>query len=190
MLTKSHLFIKGEKLCLLSIEHIIRKSEINLLNDLREFGLLDRDIDLRNRDSKGLIYHHIIHLLCDTVIKLKDRYNCDVVVVYDDITNKTKELCGYVNCDKFRTQLERLFKQIEKNLFIPFVKNHDSINEAFLHTGEGIDLINTIIIKQATCASRKNQNLHLAKKFCSKNGLTFINEQYLAKITTAFNLLK
>ena len=182
-MTRNRILINEHRLCLLSFENIFAKVEIPLLNDIHEYDLLKHGkLDLRNRDSKKLIYHHLIHTLCDTVIRYQKRYKFDVVIVYDNIFTESSQICDFLDCDVLYKQISAVLKKIQSILPVTICKCTDVIDSTYLQAGEGIDCINDIrcnVEKKSRCT-----NFSKINDFTKQYELTFLNEKYFNKLNT------
>lgn len=188
MLTKNRILLDEHKLCFLSFENIFKRIEIQLLNDLNEYNLIKDDkIDLRNKDTKRCLYHNIIHTLCDTIIRYRKHYKCDIVIVYDTIFIDTSEICNFVDCQVLYKQLCSTLTRIQSILPINIIKSTDTIDKTYFNTGEGIELVNRLNDKLNK--SYKTKTFSKIYDFTVKFELTFLNENYFNKLSTKQLLL-
>lgn len=188
MLAKNRILVDEHRLCFISFENIFKRIEIQLLNDLNEYCLIKNNkIDLRNRDTKKFLYHNIIHTLSSTVIRYRNHYKCDVVVVYDTIFKHDSEICNFVDCNILYKQLSTILSKIQTILPINIIKNTDKIDKTYFNTGEGIELIQTLSSKINN--SNKTKNFSKIYDFTVKYELTFLNENYFNKMTTKHLLI-
>lgn len=182
MMTRNRFINEQYRICLISFEQLLHRIEHDLINDLHEYKLLkNHKVDLRNQDTKKIIYHHIIYQICKSIISYKSRYKMDVVVVYDGIFDKCTELCDYIDCDTFYDQLIKLLKSITKNIPINLYCNPDTIDYNYFSTGEGIDFMNLI---NEDIQSHRVVNFDKIKKFTNKYDLIFLTNSFFNKVNS------
>jgi len=172
------------RLLFIKFEDIFKSIEIEILNNLNEYNLIKNNIiDLRNSDTKRLIYHYIIKQICDKIIYYKKKYSFDVIITYNNIFDEKSEICSFIDCNKLYDQIIRLIKKIESNLPIIFYKipNYDS---SFFSLGEGLDILNILTERLGKNATGKKSNFFEITKFAEKNRLTFLKSSYFSKLTT------
>jgi len=180
----SPIIIYEHKLALVPFEDIFIHIEKNFLNDLLLYDLLkDNKIDLRKKDTKKLIYHHLIYNICEEIINIKRKYKVDVCITYNSIYKESdSEICSYIDCNILYDQLIRTIKNIEKTLYITFYHLNENININNLESGEVIDILNLIITKMSRASTGKNVNFSKIRDFVKKFELTFLDEQYFRQI--------
>jgi len=185
----SEILIPKYKICILQFEDIFQELEISLINDLERFGLIkNNSIDLRNTDTKKLMYHHIILNLCQKTISAKKLYKSDVIIVYNEIL-RNSEICKYVDCEKLYIQIKRIFTIIEKNLFIQiFHISKKVLSSDFFENGFGLDSLKLIITTVEKFATEKRLDFSKIEDFTKKNGLTFLNREYFSEVNNRFTL--
>ena len=188
MMTVNRILLDEHKLCLLSFENIFKRIEVQLLNDLNEYGLIKNDrIDLRNRDTKKFIYHNLIHTICDTVIRYKKQYKCDVAIVYDTIFTQESDICSFIDCTILHRQLSQCLKRIQSILPILILSSTDTIDKTYFTRGEGIEMALTIVHKYEKI--QRNTTFSKITDFTDKYELTFLSENYFNKLTTKHLLI-
>lgn len=171
------------RIIFLRFEDIFKSIEIDLINDLNEYNLIKNNIiDLRNSDTKRLIYHYIIKQTCDKIIYYKKTYKYDVVIVYNSIFDENSEICQYIDCEKLYDQIIRLIKKIESHLPIIFYKI-SSFSSEYFDSGEGLDILNILTAKLSSNATGKKANFSEIVKFAEKNQLIFLKSTYFNKLT-------
>jgi len=188
MMSKNSFVVDEHRLVLLSFENIFKRIELQLLNDLNEYSLIVNDrIDLRNQDTKRLLYHNLIHTICDTIIRYRQYYKRDIVILYDTIFTQDSEICKFIDCTVLYKQLCTCLSKIQTILPIHIVKCTDTVDNTFLANGEGIDLLHTLTndLNKPT----KQKTFKKINDFTVKYDLTFLNERYFNKLNTKLLLL-
>jgi hypothetical protein len=171
------------RIIFLKFEDIFKSIEINILNDLNEYNLIKNNIiDLRNSDTKRLIYHYIIKQTCDKIIYYKSKYSFDVIITYNTIFDDKSEICSYIDCNKLYEQILRLIKKIESNLPIIFYKT-PTFDSSYFDNGEGLDTIKILTERLGKNATGKKANFLEISKFAEKNQLNFLKSSYFNKLT-------
>ena len=156
--------------------------ETDILNDLDSYKLIKDDkININNRDVKRLLYHHIIHGLCDHVLSIKEEEK--VVIVYSTITEPTAHL--HECTTDFMLFLNKFVTRISKMLPIKILQideKFDTINEIMtLQTGECYEIINNAKILSEKF-DVESFTFSKARYFAKKHGLEFLSNNYFKQI--------
>jgi hypothetical protein len=156
--------------------------ETNLLNDLDSYNLIkDHKININNRDVKRLLYHHIIHGLCEHVLSIKEEEK--IVIVYSTITEPTAHLHEYTS--DLMTFLNKFVIRISGMLPIKILQldeKFDTINEIMtLQTGECYEIINNAKILSEKFDT-ESFTFSKARYFAKKYGLDFLSNNYFKQI--------
>ena len=143
------------------------KIEAKVLNDLDSYGLIKNDIiNVKNRDVKKVLYHTIIHELCEYVLSVKGDEK--VIVVYSTITPPTVNL--HECAPDFMSFLNKFIKRVSNMLPIQI-----------LHIDSSFDVIEDIMeMKSGECAEIINNAKILANEF-DIGSFTFTKARYFAK---------
>ena len=170
---------------ILDFTHIITSSvETNLLNDLHEYNLIKDDkLNIKNKEVKRLCYHHIIHGLCEYVLKVKSKQR--IIIHYCEIIPPTKHLQQYVNTYELQQFFNSLIIKIIKMLPIKFLILDDSFNsikrEIKHDQGRAADvsrkaesIVDSFDISKYTFTK--------ARYFAKRYGLNYLSTNYFNKI--------
>ena len=141
--------------------------ETNILNDLDSYKLIKDDkININNKDVKRLLYHHIIHGLCEHVLSIKEEEK--IVIVYSTITEPTAHL--HECTSDFMVFLNKFIDRVSKMLPIHI-----------LHVESNFDVIEDIMEMQGgECTEIINKAKSLADTF-DPGSFTFTKARYFAK---------
>lgn len=113
--------IPAHNLQIIDFSGIIKNNvECKLLNDLDSFGLIKGgQINLKNKDVKRLMYHHIIYELCVHVLSIKGKER--VIVHYSTLVSPTCALNKFTNCEESLDFFNKFVLKLIKMLPIKFV---------------------------------------------------------------------
>ena len=140
------LIIPIHNINLLDLTTIFQKNiETELLNDLDSFGLLKNDtLNLKNTETRRLVYHHVIKGLCDYVLAVKGKEK--IIVLHCELTSPCDNLHHYINEDELRSFFNKFITRVSKMLPIRFLltdASFDIIRKNIKHkTGDSIETIN------------------------------------------------
>lgn len=189
-MTISPTIIPEYKLGFVPFKDIFASIEVDLLNGLLMYDLLkDNKIDLRKKDTKQLLYHHIIHAICEEIIRIKKKYKIDICITYNSLFTEESEICSYLDCDQFYNQVIKILQNIQSKLYIPIYEVKEDITEDNKEYGEIIDIVKIIINKMARLSTQKISGFSKIEDFTKKYGLTFLNEQYFSLLSTKYLLI-
>ena len=174
-----------DNLRLVDFNKIFKKYiETDILNDLDEYKLIKADkVNIKNKDVKKIMYHHIIHGLCEYILSVKGKEH--VVIIYNTDASLTNYLQDYVDRTDLLDFLNKFVSKLGKMLpirilcepidFITLRKDIKSNN------GECKDVIN-----KAKCVS---DNFDISKYtfaklryFTKKYELEYLSNNYFQKV--------
>ncbi len=169
---------------IVSLSDIITKSvETPLLNDLDSYGLVSDYINVKSRDIKRLIYHHVIHGLCEHVLSIRGKDK--ILIHHCTIVPPTKQLDVYVpnsECIHFFNGLILKMAKILPIKFmiceIPFgcikkeIKNgNGEYKEIIMHARSIIDKFDV-----------SKYTFTKARSFSKRYGLNYLSNDYFKQI--------
>lgn len=161
----------------------------SFLAHLDEYKLTD--IKLRNKDIKKLLYHNIIHALCEEVLRIKS--NEKVVIFYNTNSLPKTDLNKYVSEEELIIFIELLLRKITRLLPIKIFITSYSF-EYFVHLmkrndAKGVEILFNIkaFIEKANYERFTFQKIRI---FSQKYGLTFLSNIYFNAIKSKQLLLK
>ena len=172
-------------LLLINFKKPFAEIETKFLNDCTEFGLLkNKKINYRNKDTKRILQHHVIHEICNEVLR-HTKYKS--VIFYrpfqkDDIF----EILQYSNLKDLNKQLLLIVTKIKKLLpiqtavFDKEISFHGLKEKLNKKDGETVDLVNKILCQMVPT----NLSFAKIKKWTKKEGLTFLSENYFNQLKT------
>lgn len=174
---KSRLLFSEHNFCLVDFFNIYSQCEIELINNLHAYGLLEKPIA---KDTKALILHHLILQICNTVLECK---------------GKEKNIIYFYNSSP--TQL-KIFKYFDKtkieHLFCKTIDKLENILPIRVYRGECTfnDLNKNCLGKKAELIAKIKQamdNADFSKftfskiySFTRRYNLTFLNKDYFNTI--------
>ncbi len=150
---------------------IIRGVEINIINDLHQFGLLD-NIKLTTRDVKVPFYYHITSAICDHVTSSLNGDSC--IYYYSACDIKFLELHEYIEAPRLKQFISTIFKHISGMLPLTFyygVECFDVFKDST--SGDTIDIIESI---KSVKYKQKKKSLEKIKKFIDTYKLKHLYE--------------
>lgn len=174
--------LKNEKsLKLLNFNDLLRKIEINLLNDLRTFGLIsDYQINLKNTDVRKILYHHVIYGICEEIKNISGSHKI-VLLVPEDFSND-HELFQFCIKEDFMGVIDTLFSKII-NIF-PFVVYKTSMDlfNSSSDDGEVSEILN-ILYQIIQTKENKSFSFEKVKRLSDKFDLKFLSRDYFNDIS-------
>ena len=183
---KKYLFFKENTLLLINFDVLLTTIELNCLNELDKYGLIkDYKIKLSKYDTKKIIYHHVIHGLCEEICNNTHRYK-KVIVIPPKIRD-FHELTNFCDINDIQTFINKLINKVKTILpFIIFFSNDyifetDDINT--YNTGEFKDILN-ILSEECDTMANKSINFKQIKQLVSKFKLDFLSQEYFNSIKT------
>ncbi len=119
--------------------------EPNVLNDLHDYGLIKNDrINVKNKDVKKIMYHHIIYGLCDYVLRIRGKHRIVIYYCYRVIPGK--DLVHYTDFNHVQTFLNKFVLKLIKMLPIKFMYEDVTfsvLRNSIKNDGSHAELINS-----------------------------------------------
>jgi hypothetical protein len=170
---------------LIDFSYIIRKCvETPLLNDLESYGLiLDGKVNIKNKDVKRLIYHHVIYELCEHVLSIRGKER--IMIHYCNIIPPTKQLNSFVTTLECQIFFNTFVGKIKKMLpikIMPIDQSFSSIRRDIKNgNGESREAITQAqyIIDKFDIG---RYTFTKARYFAKKYGLNYLSNNYFQKI--------
>ena len=189
------ILLEEKNICLIDFNDIFKSIETSFLNDIYDYDLMiDEQIPL-TPDTKKIFYHHVIHNLCEHIIKAPKDYR---KIIYAPLQiNDQFEICNLCDCKKINKLFHALIKKLEKKLPVLIIFQQESLdfeflkNKCFWGDGKGIDFLNFLEVK---CEKYENglynRNFSKIKEFTKKYELKFLNKNYFDNLKTKQILYK
>ena len=172
--------IDAHNLCLIDIKDILAQCEVDILNDLGKFDLIE-NFKFQHQDTKKIIYHHIIYNICNIVIHHMT-FN-KIILVYNSSDVMFKELVDYASKQRFLSFQENTIKKIKNILPIKIVdlkKSFGDIQKILSDgNGERIELINKLKEVSSTVDSFQK-----VKNFAKRYELNFLDNDFFHRVKT------
>lgn len=176
----NYIDVNSHNLCIVNFHDIFLSAEVDIINDLNTFDLID-DFKFQRQDAKKIIYHHIIHQLCETIVHHMT-FNKIIVCCH---LNDLKD-CNLVSLSsKFRHDsfLGNTIKKIKNILPIrivmidtPFKELIEIINN---QGGERIELLSALQLCKNNVTSFEK-----VKSFAKKYELDFLSKEFFNRVKT------
>ena len=178
-----YLDFKENNLLLINFDEVFKEIETDCLTELDKYGLIeDYKIKLSKRDTKKIIYHCIIHGLCEEIRNNPNKQN-KVIVIPPSIRDfhEITEFCEIEDLEKI---LKVLFKKLSNSLpFFIYFANDFIFDEELEEGGETKDMI-CMINAMCNDISNKNFTFEKIKKFSKRFELEFLSKEYFNCIKT------
>jgi len=167
---------------LINFNSILRKAEINIVNDLYKYHLLK---DRITTTAKQFFYHHLIFELCEFVLnsKSKEKY----IVYFNNTQLESTILTKYFKEEDILKLLNQITLKIKRLLPIKVFITNTSLE--FLNhlieknDGRGIEVINSIRAYIDNVNIERYTFLKV-KTFLKKNNLVFLSKDYFNQLKT------
>lgn len=158
--------------------------EIDIINRLREHGLLVPRIKLKNPDTIKIIYHYVIYHICEYI---KNVQKGKVILCLTGNELKNCEIFNYCSRNMLLNFLKTLFKRIQRNMPIVFADLsgictiQDFCEGIKMHRGEYIEQLEKIIAKISKLR-KTDYTLKNAKKFTIEYQLYLLSREYFNEL--------
>jgi hypothetical protein len=178
----------------INFKKIFAVAQVKFINDCNTYGLLKNSampsnasgrINLKSKDTKRLLMHHIIYEVCEEILECKSKFK--VVIFYRPLeVNDTFEILQYCKVEELNSAILKVIKSMKKVLPIQIaivdsaVSFHSLKEEHSKGTGESIELVYKILCHMTAI----NMSFEAVKKFVRKNKLTFLSKDYFNKVRT------
>lgn len=179
-----YLNFKQNNILLINFDEVFKGIESECLTELDSYGLIeDYKINLSKRDTKKLIYHHIIHGVCEEIRNNPNKQN--KVIVIPPTIRDFHEITEFCDIDTLDKILKTLFKRLSNSLpFLIYFSNDYIFDEVLIpESGETKDII-SIITEMSNTISEKSFTFEKIKKFSTQFELEFLSKEYFNCIKT------
>ena len=168
--------------CLINYADIIRISEVDIINDLDLYDLLD-NVNLRSKDVKKVFFHHIIKNVCEVILNKKTK---NKAVVFYNEQEFDLELYNYKDKVTVHKFLRTITRKIQSMIPICVYYTDDHF-KTFQNK-----YISKAVLKEKCAMIEQLINDHdvsrysfaKIKKFASDNDLTYLSEIYFYNMKT------
>jgi len=184
---KKFLFYKEKHLLLINFDVLFESIEVDCLNELQEYGLVNNyQINLSKKDTKKIIYHHVIHGLCEEIRNNKHKYK--KVIVVPPVLRSFHEITQFCHPEDLEELLRALIKRLNNSLpFVIYTAKDYIFEQEDIHTGEMEDLT-SILSTLCTTFSDKRFTFEKIKRFSEQFDLNFLSKDYFNSIKTTLRL--
>ena len=194
---------------LVDFTSIFRTIEIDLINDLSKYQLLNAKSI--TRDIKKLIYHHIFHGLCEFVLNNRTKERIIVLRTIQSDCNESLLLLQYFKEEDVRKHIDQAVTQVAKLLPISIYGYSKDVNfqnlrkiynkqevkfcqlkEAYnKRNGDAVELVERLRNFLWNRDFMKSYyTFAKVKNFVKRNNLTFLSETYFNQLKTKQLLFK
>ena len=167
--------------CLIDYRQVIRSCERDIINDLFDLGLLT-NLNMTKPDTKKVIYHHMIHNVCETVMSVKTN---NKIVLYDNLNNIQLELFDHSTRTQVINFINTLTRKI-KTLLPVKIYTHEDDYDVFVDrcTESSAELrARAVMIEHFLHKhSQRKYDFEKITKFVDKFELTYLSQQYFNKM--------
>jgi len=172
--------VNSHNLCLLDFSVIFNECEIDIINDLHQFDLLN-EFTFQNKDTKKIIYHHIIYRLCEAVIHHMTFNRIIVVYNADDLrSSQLIKLSSKFRMSGFMTStLNKIKNILPIRIFMSDITFDEINSHIYNDHGEKIELLTNL----QTCHNKVN-SFQKVKAFAKKYELNFLSKEFFNKVRT------
>jgi len=180
---RKFVFNKEKNLILINFINILAEISPACLNDLDTYGLItDYRINLSDRDTKKLIYHHIIHGICEEIQKTTHKHR--KVIVIPPRIDDSQEIVQFCHPEEFSIFLTKLLKSLQNLLpVVLFQSDEDLFSSENIDSGKMQDIL-SIMSQLCHIKDSRNFTFERMKKFSSKFDLDFLSNSYFNSIKT------
>ena len=180
---KKYLEFLEKGLVLLNFDELLREIEVNCLNDLEEFGLVQNyTINLSKRDVKKIIYHNIIHGICEEV--LKNKSSLKTILLVPPEIKSSHEITEYCDNKVLYKLLRTILHKLRNSMpFVIYFTDNFVFDDEINDSGEIIELL-SIVSEMSNVISNKNFTFEKIKKLSTTFELNFLSKEYFNNIKT------
>ncbi len=168
---------------LINFDVLFKEIEVNCLNELDEYGQInDYQINLSKRDTKKIIYHNIIHGICEE-IRLNENKQTKVIVI-PPVFREFHQIMNFCDSEHLQILLKGLFKRLQNSLpFLIYFADDFIFDDYVEESGETKDVV-YMILEMTNTLSNKNFTFEKIKKFSNQFELEFLSQEYFNCIKT------
>ena len=197
-MSKISLIIQEYDLQLINFDNIFQNIEIKSINEINKLKLVEKDnykyiIDIRNKNIRKIIKHHIIHIICQEINNIKSKYK-QIIFIQPEIISRNNEIFNYCSYDLFKELLIHTLQKISVNLPIMVYFSDVFIDFECYPNCKGI--ISMGKLKELFCKitlqykNNRVKSFEKIKKYAKVNGLTFLSKDYFESLKTKLLLIK
>jgi hypothetical protein len=166
--------------------------ESKILDDLHSFNLIKGDlINIKHKDVKRIMYHHIIYELCVHVLAIKGKEQ--IIIYHDTSLLPTRQINMFTDEDSLIEAINNIIQKIIKMLPVKFLctnipfkefKHAAKLKEGLYHDilNNAKDILSNYDISKYTFTS--------ARGFAKRHGLEYLSNNFFQKIKTKQLLLR
>lgn len=170
---------------------ITTDTESKILNDLDSFNLIkDGQLNIKHRDTKRLMYHHVIHDVCVYVLSLKRKERA--IIYYDTSSAPTSQLNSFTSEPDLILFFTALVRKISKMLPIKFICTDISFNRFRVATKSKDGVYHDVLNHAKDILTNYDISKYtftVARGFAKRHGLDYLSNNFFQKIKTKQLLL-
>lgn len=176
----SSIDLKQYNLKILNFNNIFKDIEVNLINDLCKFNLLDKHL---GTTAKKFFYHHIIFGICEALLSIKSREKC--ILYFNSTQLENFDILTYYSEEKVLVVLNSILKKIKVLLPIKvFISeiSFDYLNHLLSkNDGRSEELVSKIR-SYVDSINLERYTFSNIRMFTKRMGLHFLNKEYFNKL--------
>ena len=166
--------------------------ESKILDDLDSFKLIkENQINIKNKDVKKIMYHHIIYELCVYVLETKGREQ--IIIYHNTSRSPGKQLSKFIDESEFILFINKLLQKISKLLPLKFIHT-DTYFKEFKHAAKSKSGLYKDILNNAknilTEYDISRYTFTAARSFGKRYGLEYLSNNFFQKVKTKQLLLR
>ena len=167
---------------LINFNFIMRKVEVDIINDLHKYHLLKERI---TTNAKQFFYHHIIFGICEYL--LANKTNEKSIIYFNNTQLEPLMLLKYFKEEDLKRLLDQILCKVKK--LLPIKVYRSNISFEFLdhllvkNEGRGIEVISGIR-SYLDSVNIERYTFAKVKTFTKRNNLIFLNKEYFNQLKT------
>ena len=167
---------------LINFNFIMRKVEVDIINDLYKYSLLKERI---TTNAKQFFYHHIIFGICEYL--LNEKINEKSIIYFNNTQLEPLLLLKYFKEEDLKNLIDQILFRVKKLLPIKIYLSNISFEflEHLLvkNEGRGVEVINNIR-SYLDSVNIERYTFAKVKTFTKRNNLIFLNKEYFNQLKT------
>lgn len=163
--------------CLIDFRRVLIDCEHAIIEDLHKYDLLEK-LNMRNADTKKVLYHHVIYNLCETVMMTR---SASKIVVYYNMDNISLQLFKYSTRTQVVNFINTLIKRVSGMLPIKIYSNsedYDVFVDRCCQDAAERKSRASLVDQHLNDLRDKSFDFEKVKKFADKYQLHYLSRQY------------
>ena len=174
--------LNTHNITLVDFYSVLTECELNIINDLYDFDLLD-SLNFKIKDTKKVFYFYIIKKICEFLSKSRDKNR--IVFYFNENDIPTTEIVQYCNNFRFKSFIGTIARKLNQLFPVKFYFDDIPFKEFKDFNKNNDGEIKDVVMKiREKIKSFKIENYTFSKikLFTQKYELTYLNKGYFDQV--------